>query len=95
MELDKEELEATRNRNKSADEMFEELGYSLLPQDTNNKGRILHYVRTSNLSANESEHIVFYHTKKIDFYYTYCSGRKTLDMQELKAINKKVQELGW
>lgn len=78
-----------------ADKMFEELGYRLLPKDINNKGILLHYIRNSNLSANESEHIVFYSDKEIKSYYTYCSFNKTLNMQELQAINKKVEELGW
>lgn len=78
-----------------ADKMFEELGYRLLPKDINNKGILLHYIRNSNLSANESEHIVFYSDKEIKSYYTYCSFNKTLNMQELQAINLKCKELGW
>ncbi len=78
-----------------ADKMFEELGYRLLPRDINNKGILLHYIRDSNLSANESEHIVFYSDKEIKCHYTYCTFNKTLNMQELQAIHKKCEELGW
>lgn len=76
-----------------ADEMFEKLGYTNLKEYRS--GMILHYIKSSDLSANESEHIVFYKNETIGFYYTYCNFKKDLDMQELQAINEKVKELGW
>ena len=93
-DLDKEELEATRKMQsstetaeKTADEMFDELGYI---KDINNDYEIEY--RRSDIYIN------FDKTKKefskgieYDNYY----GVKQITMQELKAINKKVKELGW
>lgn len=78
-----------------ADKMFKELGYRLLPKDKNNKGILLHYVRNSNLSANESEHIIIYSNFTVITRYTYCTFEKDLTMQELQAIYMKCKELGW
>ena len=76
-----------------ADKMFEKLGYTNLKE--HRSGMILHYIKSSDLSANENEHIVFYKNKTIGFYYTYCNFKKDLNTQELQAINEKVKELGW
>ena len=81
MDLDNEELKATKE--KTADEMFEELGYK------------------------KAEHI--YPT--LGFVVEYDNGERQIDfmneeeevkiwnisttMQELKAINKKCEEMGW
>lgn len=78
---------------KTADEMFEELGYKKHLSDK--KGILFFYIRSSNLSANEMERIIFYKNKTVGFDYVYCSFKKDITMQELQAINKKVQELGW
>ena len=99
MDLDNEELEATRRLNglakTTADKMFEEIGYRLLPKDPNKKGILLHYIRDCKLSANESEHILFYYDKTFEGFYTYCASRKAFNIHELQAINKKCKELGW
>lgn len=90
-ELDKEELKATRKMQsiveKTADEIFDELGYI---KDINNDYEIEY--RRSNIYIN------FNKTKKefskgieYDNYY----GVKQITMLELKAINKKCFELGW
>ena len=74
-----------------ADDMFKELGYSILKDDRNEI--VVHYIKSSNLSANESEHIVFYKTKMVGCYYTYCTFKKELSTKELQAINEKCKEL--
>jgi hypothetical protein len=79
---------------KSAKELFKELGYKRLPKRYN-KNMIL-YKRETNIIGSlkprkEIEIIYFSLTdKKIQFspYYRYS-------MQELQAINKQVEELGW
>lgn len=78
-----------------ADKLFEELGYRLLPKDEKNKGILFHYIRNSDLSANESEHLIFYSNKTFKCYYTYCSFAKDLNEKELQAIYLKCKELGW
>lgn len=79
---DEEELKATKNREKTADEMFEELGYEKFEDKTNIK--------------------YFYGNQEIWFYkwlreIEKCCGlgSEFINMQELQAINKKVEELGW
>ena len=83
MDLDSEELEATRK--KSADEMFEELGY---------------------IKVEDSKMCIKYANDEIDCEINFWKIDKTVSkthyeklgymtMQELKAINKKVEELGW
>lgn len=83
MDLDKEELKATRNMqnsvdsaDKTADEMFEELGYE----------ETYHNFYSSELYDTTINFKTIY--KEL-----YINGN--LGMQELKAINKKVKELGW
>lgn len=69
---------------KSAKELFKELGYKRLPKKYN-KNMILYETRK------ESKVIFFSLTdKRIQFssYFRYS-------IQELNAINKQVEELGW
>ena len=85
-DLDDEELEATRKLNgvgkeKTADEMFEELGYKKNFED---KYR-------ANYENDGFETIINF-DKEYKDVRVYNNG---FDMQELQAINKKVQELGW
>lgn len=84
---DKEELEATRNMGKTADEMFEELGYI---KDINDDYEIEY--RRSNIYINFNRT-----NKKISkgIEYDYYYGVKQITMQELQAINKKCYELEW
>ena len=81
MELDKEELEATRNRKKSADEMFEELGYKKNFED---KYRVNYEHIRDGIIINIDRNF-----KNIKIW------NGAINMQELQAINKKIQELGW
>ena len=90
-DLDKEELEATRKMQSSAemsaDEMFEELGYI---KDINDDYEIEY--RRSNIYINFNRT-----NKKISkgIEYVYYYGVKQITMQELQAINKKCYELEW
>ena len=91
MDLDFEELEATRN--KSADKMFcEELGYK--KEKYTGKNIIFYYQLNG---ASEKYGIEFdLDNKEIT---PLCKSKDNkaiyITMQELKAINKKVEELGW
>lgn len=68
----------------SADEMFEELGYEKIE----NKIQIT-YVRPY-------ENVQFLlNVKKIEYHFLKGSTFIIQTMQELQAINKKCQELGW
>ena len=99
-ELDNDELIATRRLNglednlfKSADEMFEELGYKIMFDNTCKFRYVKHF------SLKPARHIVF----AIDKTISVCEENKNelainrdyFTMQELQAINKKCKELGW
>ena len=78
----------------SADELFEELGYELtiirLP-------RLIYHTKNSDVdSKNKNDRFIEFnnYTMKIDLYRGDGSGLD-ISFQELKAINKKVEELGW
>lgn len=78
----------------SAREMFEELGYKRLPKKYN-KNMILYENEINIIGATRSrteKKIIYFSLtdKKIQFspYFRYS-------MQELKAINNQVEELGW
>lgn len=92
MDCDLQELEAIRNMKveKSADEMFEELGYEKIDKKLNkniiftngNKKFYFHKVfRKIKCVEYDNEEQVF-----MQSYFT---------MQELQAINKKCEELRW
>lgn len=92
MDLDKEELEATRNMQssavsaeKSADEMFEELGYI---KDINDDYEIEYRRSNSYINFDKTNKEL---SKGIEYDYYY--GIKQITMQELQAINKKVEEM--
>lgn len=92
MDLDDEELEATKKiKEKTADEMFEDLEYEKT---------------ISNIDDVEE---IYYINSKIDIDICFCLNTQEIvineyepkyhgivfDTQELQAINKKVEELGW
>lgn len=70
----------------SAKEMFEELGYEYDIKKTRITAKL--YDRDDVLSINISFHTI---NKRISID---CLG-DALDMDELQAINKQVEELGW
>ena len=88
-DLDDEELKATRILNKvekTADMMFEELGY----EKQNNPEKEIKYIK------NEYHIIRFWKpSRKIIKQDEQGLLYMGISMQELTAINKKVQELGW
>ncbi len=73
-----------------ADKMFEELEYKKYKSEDGNKEK---YIR------NGLEIILFDNERHIVTAYIWNDGAreipKVLDMQELQAINKKVEELKW
>ena len=100
-DLDNEEYEATKrilknpmtNRyieiEKSADEMFEELGYEKV-EDIRGSIGFVYFKREKHFIYNEYPKIIFHNKiKKLTIQNDY------LTMQELQAINKKCKELGW
>lgn len=64
----------------SAEELFEESGYELI---------------------NNSKYELEYYNEELDRYIWFYNNRKTfevydeINLAELKAINKQVEELGW
>lgn len=82
MDLDDEELKATRTLNgtdkKTADEMFEELGYKKWIDGRN----IIHFIHKKK-------------EKDFTFMKGNCYSIKRPTKEEQIAINKKCEELGW
>ena len=78
--------------NKSAKEMFEELGYELISSSHNRK-----VFKKDNLVTSYT--IVFEYCAKTINIYSSINGKgfnsKNMTMKELQAINKQVEELGW
>ena len=70
---------------KTADEMFLELGY--IKEDND-------YCEAFFINKDNSVFIYFYKNKTILIADGYFEAVE-LDLQELQAINKKCQELGW
>ena len=71
-------------KEKSADEMFEELGY--IEHFNTEYAEVF---RTD--SSHSFGHSIEFLTESHKVFNTY----NTINMQELKAINKKIEELGW
>ena len=85
-DLDNEEIEATKKlQEKSADELFEEIGYWKESEWYYRKPR----KRLSDLQ------IRFLRDYKMFVVENGLNFAQGTTMQELKAINKKVSELGW
>ena len=73
-------------KEKTADEMFEELGY-----EVSNSEFVEELNTTTNtIVDNGYIKIIFYNNKTMSI-----DANDILNMQELQAINKKVLELGW
>lgn len=85
MECDEEELKATKE--KSADEMFSELGYEVKYQIYKDDVVIIGYTKENNIA--EECPIMFLKKAKRVLVNNW------IDMQELQVINKKVEELEW
>lgn len=86
-------VEKEKNMTKNAKEMFEEIGYTL------------HYIGSqqfiyrNNGTLGGFKEIIINNLPKTDrgFYinYSYENNGGYLSLEELKAINKQVEELGW
>ena len=76
-------------KEKTADEMFEELGYMT---DENE-----YFIEYRKQKENCCKFIKFDLIDKAftSFYYIIPDRQSYLTMEELQAINKKVEELGW
>ena len=85
MELDDDELKATKE--KTADEMFEKLGYEKHFEHHDDWNTTIYNDDSTSIEFTSDKEILL--TRRID-YKTVILG-----MQELKAINKKCKELGW
>ena len=72
-------------KEKTADEMFEELGYE----------KESDYYYHSNEMAIKKKHIKFYKNVKEVIVESKLCFSYEINMQELQAINKKCKELGW
>lgn len=83
MDLDEQELKATKGIGKTADKMFEELGYKLIRET---EIWIVYRGKIKDIDFNKM-------SKSVEAESGMSSEKITL--QELKAINKKVEELGW
>lgn len=104
-DLDDDELRATRILNgveKTADKMFEELGYEIT-EENNSKNKYDNGIQFMKKERSVKKYIEFYYYhKQIVIYtdqYIYEKIKRwestIINMQELKAINKKCEELGW
>lgn len=78
-------------KEETADEMFEELGYEK-PEDT--IFNIEKFVKTIGKTKYCIAFDYFYRRISV-FTFEDRESRKDISMQELQAINKKCQELGW
>ena len=82
----------------SADEMFRKLGYDFtysMKPDKDNKltvDTIVYYKKIRHIIHTEVVSIIL---NNFDKKIVIDSSSKEVTMQELKAINKKVEELGW
>ena len=75
--------------NKSAKEMFEELGYA---QDLNNK----YYIGYIKILNDYGKQRTFTFMKEMKFFtFIDQDNSAVIELNELKAINKQVEELGW
>ena len=70
---------------KSAREMFEELGY-----EQEIKNNVIYYLKEIHIPKSKIIHSINFINDKKEVFVS-----KNLDVKELQAINKQVEELGW
>lgn len=68
-----------------AKEMFEELGY-----EQNTKNNVIYYFKKIHIPKSYIVYSINFIADKKEIFIS-----KNIDMQELKAINKQIEELGW
>lgn len=98
MDCDKEELEATLNiAEKSADEMFEELGYRKDEEiDNLYCNTLIPYKKQKDISFDDvAKDFITIRLEKYDEFGNLKTDNIVLSIKELQAINKKCKELGW
>ena len=88
--INDEEIGKYTIKPETADKMFEKLGYKKY-----DSLQTCRYVRYCNIVNGEKEYIIFSKNKTVRFQYLYTHVSKNITMEELQAINKKCQELGW
>lgn len=75
--------------NKSAKEMFEELGYKLMKEDD----KEIWYVNKNTKPV--ATNITFIVQLKYFVIYKHEIDNPCIDVKELQAINQQINELGW
>lgn len=91
LELDNQELEATKNREKTADELFKELGYEKI-RDI--KTEVIYRFDKRLMGDRCIHNIMFAKVSKLVFSYGEDIEKNYgFGIKELQAINKKVEEL--
>ena len=68
-----------------AKEIFEELGY-----EQNTKNDVIYYFKKIHIPKSYIVYSINFIADKKEIFIN-----KNIDMQELKAINKQIEELGW
>ena len=68
-----------------AKEMFEELGY-----EQEMKNNVIYYFKKIHIPKSDIVYSINFIVEKKEIFIS-----KNIDMQELKAINKQIEELGW
>ena len=71
-----------------ADKLFEELGYKAI--EMNVIDLLFEYTK-----EDMQERISFYKSKEVAKTFKYANNSSQITMQELQAIYKKCEELGW
>lgn len=90
-ECEKRGCEGCFYNEKTADEMFSELGFK-----KKEKGQYIEYIKVNNSIREEYVISFMMETIMATLYVDgYIKKPLALEIRELQAINKKVQELGW
>lgn len=92
MDCDLDETKATKNKEKSADELFKELGYEKVKET--GYGEETPY-RIKYKKDDDNVYIFYKRYKTYSKMGEWDGMCGDVTMQELQAINKKVEELGW
>lgn len=85
-----EELEG-KSEQMTAKEMFEELGYNLDRAEEDSRLYCKDILDKNTLGYKDSEMIYF----DDEYNGIYFTNKEHLNINELKAINKQIEELGW
>lgn len=94
-ELKKQALENVKKNNMSAKEMFEELCFY---EKTNNKCYLIYTKYGEDRYTNENVETIITFKKKeqlVRIKKPHKTSAYNLNCQELQAINKQIEELGW